>query len=436
MTPVKPDVRIDVDELRQLKTWMRNQHLELLGITRELGDLRRQLTAELLGRTVFSSDTEPGLAPRRAAMAGQAVQLLEGVGKDLIFQVGPQCSTLIKAVDGQLEALRNANRPREPRGPLDPQLSSLKGLLWASGLGIVTHLFGMWLAGKVGYQGPAYARQLTASKGGLPAQPGIADLLKRVNTLKKDQVEVITVPNAQGVPRYIVLIRGITGISGGVNSLVDAIRGAKFGSSAHSAGVLGAMKAAKVPRGSEVMLVGHSQGGITAYNLAADAKVNNLKGKGGYVKITHVVTAGSPTARKDIPSQTQALSMEHNGDVVPDVDGDNARSKPGQHLHHFGNMGTPDVAGAHGLKSSYIPEAQQERFADSPGVRDFVSSAQDYLNDQSLSPERFELERGIAPEQTPALPSSVWPGKPGVGPVIPIPLSPGRLEVVPASARR
>ncbi len=140
--------------------------------------------------------------------------------------------------------------------------------------------------------------------------------------------------------------------------------------------------------------------------------------------------------------------MEHNGDIVPDVDGDNARSKPGQHLHHFGNMGTPDAMGAHGLKSSYIPEAQQERFTNSQGVRDFGSSAQGYLNDQSLPPERFELERGLAPEESSALPSSVWPGKPGVGSVIPIPLSPGRpetapiplspgrFEVVPASARR
>jgi len=328
--------------------------------------------------------------------AYDSIQLLHHAIKDLFFEVSPVCTALVGDVDNQLQALKKADEPSY-NNPLDLQVGALKTLLVAPGSGLLVDLMGKWIAGRLGYQGPAYARPISAPPAGLSAHPTIAELLVRTGTLGNAEVEVIKVPNQQGTPRYIVLIRGIAGLFGGPNSMVDAIRGTKFGSSAHSCGVLSAMRAAKIPPGAEVMLVGHSQGGITARNLAADKKVNSLNGEGGYVRITHVVTAGSPTAGKHIPPETRVLALENEGDVIPDLDGENARSGRGQYVYQFGHLGTLNLDAAHELSSSYIPAAQRERFTDDPGVRRFVSSADGYLDHSSQPPERFLLQRGVGP---------------------------------------
>ena len=65
--------------------------------------------------------------------------------------------------------------------------------------------------------------------------------------------------------------------------------------------------------GVPVMLVGHSQGGIVAAQSTNDLVAS------GY-NVTHVVTAGSPVGRIDIPGNVQMLSLENKGDVVPHLD--------------------------------------------------------------------------------------------------------------------
>jgi hypothetical protein len=72
-----------------------------------------------------------------------------------------------------------------------------------------------------------------------------------------------------------------------------------------------------------VMLVGHSQGGIVAAQATTDLKAN------GY-NVTHVVTAGSPVGRIDIPGDVQVLSMENRNDIVPHLD---ATDNPGSPNH-------------------------------------------------------------------------------------------------------
>ncbi|MDN4161361.1 hypothetical protein [Nocardioides abyssi] len=105
-------------------------------------------------------------------------------------------------------------------------------------------------------------------------------------------------------------------------------------------GVLEALGQAGVGPGEPVLLVGHSQGGmVAAALLAAD----------GPVAVTDVVTAGSPTAHLDgFPPGTHALSLEHRGDLVPLLDGEDNRDRPEQTTVRFDDGPSSGVADAHG----------------------------------------------------------------------------------------
>jgi pimeloyl-ACP methyl ester carboxylesterase len=83
---------------------------------------------------------------------------------------------------------------------------------------------------------------------------------------------------------------------------------------AAGAAVLAAMRQAGVGPGEPVLLAGHSQGGLVAADLAADPVARRE------FDITHLVTAGSPIARDQIPADVEVLALEHD-DLVPRLDG-------------------------------------------------------------------------------------------------------------------
>jgi pimeloyl-ACP methyl ester carboxylesterase len=78
-----------------------------------------------------------------------------------------------------------------------------------------------------------------------------------------------------------------------------------------------ALDAALVPLGAQVVLVGHSQGGIVAMDLAGDHAFN-----GGRVRVAQVVAAGSPISAKSVArgSGTRVLSIENVNDIVTHLD--------------------------------------------------------------------------------------------------------------------
>jgi pimeloyl-ACP methyl ester carboxylesterase len=81
-------------------------------------------------------------------------------------------------------------------------------------------------------------------------------------------------------------------------------------------GVMQALDAAGVGPHTDVMLVGHSEGGIIAINTARDAV------RSGRFRVTHVVTAGSPIGEvsDELPRSVQVLALENDDDVVPATD--------------------------------------------------------------------------------------------------------------------
>ncbi len=75
-----------------------------------------------------------------------------------------------------------------------------------------------------------------------------------------------------------------------------------------------AMENAGIPQGSPVMLVGHSQGGIIAAQLASDPAFVERYG------VSHVMTYGAPIDHMQLAPGVQGLQVQHHNDVVPRLD--------------------------------------------------------------------------------------------------------------------
>lgn len=76
-----------------------------------------------------------------------------------------------------------------------------------------------------------------------------------------------------------------------------------------------AIEEAGIDPQDEVMLVGYSQGGLVAASLLADEEFRER------VNVTTVFTVGSPVSDFAPPEGVDMLSIEHEQDLVPDLDG-------------------------------------------------------------------------------------------------------------------
>ncbi|MGO1406937.1 MAG: WXG100 family type VII secretion target [Brachybacterium sp.] len=94
--------------------------------------------------------------------------------------------------------------------------------------------------------------------------------------------------------------------------------------------VRAAMEAAGVPPGADVMIVGHSQGGIVANQLSADPSFNSASGEAGTYNVTNTFSVGSPV-QTVVPAQgsTQSVNVSHeaglgsggvSGDLIAGLD--------------------------------------------------------------------------------------------------------------------
>ncbi len=98
--------------------------------------------------------------------------------------------------------------------------------------------------------------------------------------------------------------------------------GSQTGANAYAFAVKEAMRAAGVPPGADVMLVGHSFGAYTALELASDPTFNDAMGhnNGGpyHVNVTHVMGAGANAGFRldDLPSGTRALLLNNEADAA------------------------------------------------------------------------------------------------------------------------
>lgn len=182
-------------------------------------------------------------------------------------------------------------------------------------------------------------------------QPGsLADVMTHLgetNDLTNGTVEIQTITGPGGDVRHIVYLPGTDDLAtmpwtqdGDVRDMATNYLLISGQDNAHQQGILQAMQDAGVEPGDPVMLAGHSQGGMAAAAIL---------GEGSDYNVTNVVTAGSPTAQVlGFPPGTHVLSLEHHGDVVPLLDGEDNPDSPQQVTVRFDDDPT-GTAGSHGL---------------------------------------------------------------------------------------
>jgi hypothetical protein len=157
--------------------------------------------------------------------------------------------------------------------------------------------------------------------GGQPPT-SISSVLSEIGDLEtrpEASIAVQRVVGHDGVARYVVVLSGMRHLASTPDpeDLIGAV-GAMIGvRTNYTTCVREALDTALVPRGAQVMLVGHSQGGIVAMDLAGDAGFN-----GARVRVAQVVAAGSPISAKFVlpGSGTRVLSIENVNDIVTDLD--------------------------------------------------------------------------------------------------------------------
>ncbi|GAB4084696.1 hypothetical protein GCM10028784_13260 [Myceligenerans cantabricum] len=135
------------------------------------------------------------------------------------------------------------------------------------------------------------------------------------------QVRVTTVDTPEG-PRVIVSVPGTEQWSPATGDnpmdLTGNLVTAGGGTSTMTEAVELALQNADLPPGAEVMLVGHSQGGMTVADLASDP---------GFVSehhVTHAMTFGSPVDSDRIDPGVDVLEVQHGNDPVPRLDLDDS----------------------------------------------------------------------------------------------------------------
>ncbi len=148
-----------------------------------------------------------------------------------------------------------------------------------------------------------------------------AEIFEQQSAIGADRgkVQIVQVTNADGSSSFIVQIPGTQewGPTRGDNpvDLTTNVRLMAGDSTLMQQQVAEAMRQAGIRQGDPVMLTGHSQGGITAAALASDPAFRQE------FAVQSVVTGGSPIARFDIPDSVSVLSMEHDQDAVPMLEG-------------------------------------------------------------------------------------------------------------------
>ena len=175
-------------------------------------------------------------------------------------------------------------------------------------------------------------------------------------------ISIQRVEHADGRVSWVVYVPGTTDWTvgdGEPQDLLTNLEGVGGTPTAMESGVVTAMRQAGIKPGEEVALYGHSQGGITVSNIAADPQIQNR------YNITTVLTAGSPTAGADIPDDVHALHLENTGDAVPGLDAAPTPTGPNRQVamldtHQTGMNGYPHASTAYAQATEGLEDKAPE----------------------------------------------------------------------------
>ena len=194
----------------------------------------------------------------------------------------------------------------------DAAAAQIPGL--ATGLGAVAPSAGLFREGEISITRTGFA-------GGISPPHSVVELAQRLQRTSTDgdlgQVAEFRLERfGQRVIVYVPGTKAWSPVAGenplDLTSNVRAISPQTANQAASQRALLAALAAANVGVGDRVLLVGHSQGGIIAANIAAQAHEFQVEG---------LVTFGSPIAGVEVAPDTNVLALEHTNDPVPQLDG-------------------------------------------------------------------------------------------------------------------
>lgn len=370
----------------------------------------------------LSSMLDPVGAVEFEATLGLA---LDGPGG--VTMLAAHCAELDLRLRAAAAAYTAADRLDRAVGPLDAALSKLPGAV-VSGVGTLQRTDSPWEAFQafathdpeladvvVRAAGGPDGRALKAFSGlladghaavsGLGDDPAIdsagpprclADVvagLSNRNAGEAGEIDVRRLTGADGSTSYIVDIPGTNAWtikpSSDATSLTTDLLAIAGRPTSYERGVLTAMAAAGIRPTDRVMLVGHSEGGMIAVNIAA------RMARSARFNITNVVTAGSPigaTASR-VPDKVQVLALENISDAVPHTDGRDNPAAPNVTTVTVRHPST-SFENSHGLEPAYVPGARDVDRSANPSVVAYRNSAAAFLNATGVTTTRFLVSRG------------------------------------------
>jgi hypothetical protein len=215
------------------------------------------------------------------------------------------------------------------------------------------------------------------------------------------QVQVIRVDHGTGDPSWIVQIPGTqvwepTRGDNPIDLTSNLNMMAMPEQTVIEKQVAEAMRQAGIEPGQDVMLTGHSQGGITAASMATDPDLLDE------FDIKSIVTGGSPIGHFKIPDDISVLSLEHAQDVVPKLDGTDNPDRPNwttvtRELSDAegASKGQRGPGAAHSVPN-YVNTGADVDSSDDPGIEQWRRAQERFFNGDA-SGTRYQ----ISPEKKP-----------------------------------
>ncbi|MFB0617591.1 acetoacetate decarboxylase family protein [Streptomyces sp. AGS-58] len=175
-------------------------------------------------------------------------------------------------------------------------------------------------------EGAAEAVELTDQERQVIAPEGsFLGFLRNIEMLSTDgRILVQNVRGPDGVVRYVVQAPGMAPgrpRNDSPQDFVGAWRNLFLTDSPYTRSILLALDDYGIPRGADLALIGHSEGGIALMNLAQDEEFCRT------YRVTHVVAVGSPVdSKRPADPRTWVASITNQHDIVPVLDGRGAGS--------------------------------------------------------------------------------------------------------------
>ena len=325
-----------------------------------------------------------------AAALYEGADQLDTMARDVVLGGLLAAPALAKAV-AVLARSRNPVEAAEAIVATDPQLADV--LITELGLPNLLEGTAHWYRDGSGVALPTGVN--TTGPSGLAPRhltDVIADLAQRSDDDRHGMIDVRILSMPDGTRRAIVDISGTKSWdplpTSDITSLTTNGRALVGERTAYEQGVLAAMHRAGVRSNDDVMLVGHSEGGMIAVNTARDAVA------GGEFNVTHVITAGAPIGliASALPASVQVLALENKTDVVPHLDG---RANPDEQNITTASTSHGDgtIVDDHSIDDAYLPVAADVQASDNRSIRDFLTSADGFFRARSVETRTFQITR-------------------------------------------